>query len=230
MAEHRHPRQARRSFLGTAAAASLALLMAGCRMIPGDDRPRPPVEPEPLPMPTPTPGPAPEEERNKVAVLVPLSGENAGIGTSISNAANLALLDTGGREIRITVYDTARGAQAAAAQAVSEGNGLILGPLLAEDVRAVAPVARQARVPVIAFSNDVRVAGNGVYLMGFDPVQSIERVVGHARTQNMQRFAGLAPEGDYGRRSGQALIAAVEGGGGRMVAMETYGETSQSLR
>jgi hypothetical protein len=54
-------------------------------------------------------------------------------------------------------------------QALADGNRLFLGPLLAEDVRAVAPVARRAGVPVIAFSNDVSVAGDGVYLMGFIP-------------------------------------------------------------
>ena len=77
-------------------------------------------------------------------MLVPLSGANAGVGQSIANAANLALLDTGGERIRITVYDTARGAAAAANEALAEGNGLFLGPLLAEDVEAVAPIARRA--------------------------------------------------------------------------------------
>ena len=91
------------------------------------------------------------------------------------------MLDTGGQRIRITAYDTAAGAVPAANEAIAEGNGLILGPLLAEDVRAVAPVARRADVPVIAFSNDISVAGDGVYVMGFSPGQSIDRVVAFAR-------------------------------------------------
>ncbi len=49
------------------------------------------------------------------------------------------------QRIRITAYDTARGAVPAANEALAEGNGLILGPLLAEDVRAVAPIARRER-------------------------------------------------------------------------------------
>ena len=120
-----------------------------------------------------------DETRNRVAVLVPLTGRDAALGQSILNAANLALLDTGGERIRITAYDTAAagGAVRAANEAIAEGNGLILGPLLAEDVRAVAPIARRADVPVIAFSNDVSVAGDGVFLMGFTPGQSIDRVV-----------------------------------------------------
>jgi branched-chain amino acid transport system substrate-binding protein len=224
MAEQIPSRQARRSFIALTAAAMLVL--TGC--VPRGDRPRP--RPEPIPQdetgPVPLPG---DETRNRVAVLVPLSGANAGVGQSIANAANLALLDTGGQAVRITVYDTARGAAAAANQALAEGNGLILGPLLAEDVAAVAPVARQRDVPVISFSNDTSIAGNGVYIMGFTPDQSIERVVGHARSQGLQRFAGLIPDGVYGRRASQALIASVEGAGGRMVAMQSYDRSAASM-
>ena len=111
-----------------------------------------------------------DETRNRVAVLVPLTGRDAALGQSILNAANLALLDTGGAahpDHRLRHRRAAR--SPAANEAIAEGNGLILGPLLAEDVRAVAPVARRADVPVIAFSNDVSVAGDGVYRDGLHP-------------------------------------------------------------
>lgn len=227
MAEHKRHPQARRSFLGISAAVGVSLLLAGCQMVP---RPRPqPPRPEPTPIPTPTPRLPADADRNRVAVLVPLTGPNAGVGKSISNAANLALMDTGGQAIRITVYDTGRGAQVAANEALADGNRLFLGPLLAENVAAIAPIAKRAGVPIIAFSNDVSVAGDGVYIMGFDPAQSIERVVGYARSRNLERFAGLIPDGVYGRRSSQALIDAVERAGGRMVAMQTYDRSPKAL-
>ena len=64
---------------------------------------------------------------------------------------------------------TPEGAKAAAEEAIKGGASSILGPLFAKSVAAVAPVARQADVPVIAFSNDRQVAGNGVYLLSFQP-------------------------------------------------------------
>jgi ABC-type branched-subunit amino acid transport system substrate-binding protein len=165
-----------------------------------------------------------------VAVLVPLTGPNAGVGTSLSNAATMALADSQSQRVRLTVYDTGRGAAAAAQQALAEGNGLILGPLLSEEAVAVASIARRAGVPVISFSNDIGVAGEGVYIMGFNPAQSIDRVVSYARSQGVQRFAGLIPEGDYGRRSAAALAQAVDDAAARLVATETFGRTPQSLR
>jgi branched-chain amino acid transport system substrate-binding protein len=74
------------------------------------------------------------------------------------------------------------------------------------------------------------VAGDGVYLLGFTPGQSVRRVVGYARTRGLQRFAALTPEGVYGRRAGQAMIGAVEREGGRLIGMQSFDRSAASLR
>ena len=237
MAEQSHRPQARRPLASFFLAALAAAALSGCQLVPKAS-PQPPPEPErveaearPEPAEQPRPDALPGDgERHRVAVLVPLTGENAGIGQSIANAANLALLDTGGERIRITVYDTAKGAQAAASRALADGNRLFLGPLLAEDVRAVAGMARGAAVPVISFSNDTSVAGNGVYLIGFTPGESVSRVVRHARAGGAERFAALVPEGVYGRRAGEAMVEAVQRSGGRLVGSQTFTRGTIGLR
>jgi len=209
--------------------ALLAVTIAGC--VPRPSGPATPPPPEIRP--TTPEGPSrlpPDETRNRVAVLVPLSGPNAALGQSLLNAANLALFDTGGQRIRITAYDTSHGAAAAANDALADGSGLILGPLLAEDVRVVAPIAARETVPVIAFSNDVSVAGSGVYLMGITPGQSIDRVVAFARSRGVQRFGALVPQGVYGDRARRALTQAVEGAGGSLTGIETYDRSAAGLR
>jgi branched-chain amino acid transport system substrate-binding protein len=235
MAEQSHRPQARPWFR-LAALASLAFAVAGCQIVPRVERPVPPPVEEHVPTPPPPRPIVPpptipvDEARHRVAVLVPLSGANAGIGQSLANAANLALSDTGDVRIRITAYDTARGAAAAANEALADGNALFLGPLLADDVRAVAPIARRANVPVIAFTNDTDTAGEGVHIMGFNPAQSVHRVVAHARAQGAERFGAMVPAGIYGQRASQAMITAVERAGGRMVGMQNFERSEASLR
>lgn len=163
-----------------------------------------------------------DAERNRVALLVPLSGSNAGVGRSIANATQLALLDARSQQVRITNYDTAGGAAAAANRAIAEGAQLILGPLLADDVRAVAPIARRAGVPVISFSNDVSLGGNGTFVLGYAPSQSVERVVKFARSQGVTNFGGLVPNALYGSRASSVFLRAVAQAGGRVVSLQTF--------
>jgi len=217
----------RRAALG--ATMLLAACTTGPRVVPAPERPpavERPVAPPPI-----QPGLPQDVERHRIALLVPLTGTNAGVGKSLQNATQLAILDTRNDAIRITTYDTAGpgGAVAAAQQAIAEGNRLILGPLLAEDARAVAPIARRARVPVLSFSNDANAAGDGTYLLGYVPSQSIDRVVRHARSAGITEFAGLIPAGLYGERASTAFLRSVEEAGGRVLTLETFDARSGSL-
>src|SRR5690606_21261246 len=198
----------------------LTVLLAACKVVPDGGRPGP------QPIPTPD-GPSEDvlptdTARHRVALLVPLSGNNAAVGRSIANATTMALLDTNADNLRITTYDTATGAGTAAARAISDGNKLILGPLLREDVSPVLTRARPAGVPLVTFSNDTSTAEPDVFVMGHVPEQSIARTVGYARSQGARRFAALIPDGDYGRRAADALSQSVGRAGGTLVATERY--------
>jgi ABC-type branched-subunit amino acid transport system substrate-binding protein len=216
---------------GRALLVASALVLAGCQsVVPRGQRPvtPPPVDRPAEPGPV-QPGLPSDAQRHRVALLVPMSGANAGVGRSIANATTLALLDSRTERVRITTYDTNLGAVSAVQRALAEGNRLILGPLMAEDVRAIAPIARRAGVPVISFSNDTSVVGEGVFLMGYSPSQSIDRVVGYARAKGVSRFAALVPRGTYGERSGNALLRAVESAGGTVVSMQNFDRAPGSI-
>jgi len=208
------------------------LILSGCQSVvprrTGPVAPPPPrpaqVQPQRV-----EPGIPTDVARHRVALLVPLTGTNAGVGQSLANATQMALLDTKNERVRITTYDTNGGAAAAAQRALADGNRLILGPLLADDVKAVAPIARRAGVPVVSFSNDITAAGNGAYLMGYVPGQSIERVVGYAKAQGVSDFAGLVPNGTYGERASSAFLRAVERAGGQVRSLQTYDRAAGSL-
>jgi ABC-type branched-subunit amino acid transport system substrate-binding protein len=167
--------------------------------------------------------------RHRIALLVPLSGPNAAVGQSIADAAAMALADTGGKALRITNYDTAPGAETAASKALADGNKVFLGPLLSEDVHAVEGAAAAAGVPVIAFSNDAEAAGDDVWLLGFSPAQSIDRIVRFAKSRGLTRFAALIPPGVYGRNASNMLIRTAEAVGGSVVAMQSYQRSPGSL-
>ncbi|ABQ66938.1 ABC-type branched-chain amino acid transport systems periplasmic component-like protein [Rhizorhabdus wittichii RW1] len=207
----------------------LTALLASCAGMVPKGRPGPATPPPATEAPVESGFPG-DKARHRVALLVPLSGPNAAVGQSIANAATMALIDTGNKSVRMTTYDTAAGAAAAANRAVADGNRLFLGPLLSEDAAAVAPAARKAGIPVVSYSNDAAVAGNGVFVMGFSPTQSIDRVVHFARSKGIKRFAALVPVGVYGRNASTAVIRSVENADANLVAMKSYERNSKSLQ
>ncbi len=214
------PRMDRRKLVALAALA----LLAGCKVIP-----KGPVAPPPTPT-----GPSSEilptdSERHRVALLVPLSGPNGAVGQSIANAATMALLDTNAANLRVTNYDTAGNVASAAAKAIADGNKLILGPLLSDDIPAVAATAKKANVPVISFSNDQAAAARDIFIMGNLPGQSVQRTVDYARAQGVKSFAALVPQGEYGQRASAALMTAARAKGATVVAMETFDRSNASV-
>ncbi|BBD00694.1 hypothetical protein YGS_C1P1949 [Sphingobium sp. YG1] len=207
-----------------------ALFLAACQSIvpkgPGPVAPTGPTQPT---GPEVVQGLPTDTARHRVALLVPMTGTNAGVGQSIANATTLALLDTKTDRVRITTYDTALGAAAAVNKALADGNRLILGPLLAEDARIIGPIAARANVPVVSFSNDASIAGSGVYVLGYNTAQSIDRVVDYAKDKGLTRFGALVPRGVYGERAGNAMLRAVEQAGGTVVSMQTFDRSPASI-
>jgi ABC-type branched-subunit amino acid transport system substrate-binding protein len=167
----------------------------------------------------------------RVALLLPLSGQNAALGRAMQSAAELALFDSGNEQFVLVVRDTETpaGAGGAASQAIAEGASLILGPLFSTQVSQVAPIARQAGVPVISFSTDRSVAGSDIYVMGILPELQVERVIRYATTNGLQRFAALVPNSTYGRTVVQALNLAAGGGTATVSSVEYYDTATTDL-
>ena len=210
--------------------AGSAALLGACSIIPrGADMPSRPIENAPLPEPTET-GLPQDQDRHRIALLVPMSGDNGAVGQSIANATTMAILDTNASNLRITAYDTAINPRDAARRALADGNKLILGPLMGENVGAVLSEARRADVPLISFSNDASIASPDVFVMGQIPEQSIRRSVEYAReAKGVRDFAVVAPEGEYGRRAEAALQTAVADFGGRVAGQESYARGNTSV-
>ncbi|MEM9168298.1 MAG: penicillin-binding protein activator [Pseudomonadota bacterium] len=168
------------------------------------------------------------EEPVRVALLLPFSAPSESaqkIASAMFDAAQLATFEAGDRRFVLIPKDTRGEPQAAAAaarSALADGAEMILGPLYAESVAAVAPVARAARTPVVAFSSDVNVAGDGVYLLSFPPEIEINRVTDYAVQSGITRFGLLAPANDFGERVANSFAQNIAVNGATLVHGERY--------
>ena len=162
-----------------------------------------------------------------VAMLSPLSAQNAGaanLGQALANAARMAHVRLNDQLIDLRIYDTAGDpatAAAAAQRAVADGAKLIVGPLFGSSTREAGAVASGASIRVISFSTDSSVAGGPVYLSGFLPEMEARRIINFAKVQGYGSLAVLHPRTAYGEAAlrgardaaGQAGVQLVHQGG-----------------
>lgn len=150
----------------------------------------------------------PEPPRTRVALLLPLSGQQAALGRAMQQAAELALFENGNPGVDFILQDTrgtTGGAAEAARSAISEGARIIVGPLTASEASAVSVPARSARVPVLAFTNDSAQGGAGIWTLGVTPAQQVRRVVGAAASGGARRIGLGAPDDAFGRALARSL-------------------------
>ncbi len=224
------PRRYFARFASRLAALVLAGSLAACGG-PGAPAPvvkpliNPQMKPAPVTPVTATPMPPPGKETVKVALLLPLSGPNADLGKAMLEAAQLALFTTGSDKLTLVPRDTTGnpgGAAEAAKSVIADGAKLILGPLIADEVDAVKPIAQAANVNIIAFSTKTEIAGGNVFLMGFLPRQEVAREVSYARDQGLGKFAALLPNTPYGHVIGDALRDTTSSGGASAAHVEYF--------
>jgi hypothetical protein len=79
-------------------------------------------------------------------------------------------------------------------RAVADGAKLVLGPLFAPQARAAAPLAAAAGLQLLTFSTDWTLAGPHALVMGFQPFEQVDRILGYAAAQGYRRIGILAPE------------------------------------
>jgi ABC-type branched-subunit amino acid transport system substrate-binding protein len=161
-----------------------------------------------------------------VGLLVPLTGPAAPLGKALLNAAQMALFDIAPDDFALVPHDTGgtpEGAARAFRKVVDAGATVVLGPLFASSVEAIAPLARERNINIVAFSNDRSVAGEGVFILGFLPEIQVARVVAYARSRGISRFAALLPDTEYGARVGDAFVRAVQASGAVISQVERYG-------
>ena len=143
-----------------------------------------------------------QDVRLRIGLLLPLSGEYAGLGQDIAGGAEMALFQLNDADIDVVFFDTAGGLQAeqAARQAVAAGVDIVIGPLFTASVRKARPILAASAVPVLALSNNIESASPGNWVLGYLPEQQIDHLLGYAVSENKTRVAVLASEDAFGQQ------------------------------
>lgn len=170
----------------------------------------------------------------RIGVLLPFTNGSSTtrvLAASLMKSAELALFNSRNHDLLLISADEGSGGADAVAGArtlLNEGAEVIIGPLFSQSVSAIAPMTRDHAVPVIAFSTDRAVAGEGVYLLSFQPENEVRRIVRYAAQQGHSAYAALVPDTAYGSRVAQTFEETVTSAGGRVADVERFVSASKA--
>ncbi len=139
-----------------------------------------------------------DDNHLRIAVILPLSGNNSAIAKELKNAATMALFNLNSDNIILQFYDskgTAIGAKEATIKANEDNADVIVGPLFADEVSSAKKVSD---VPIISFTTDQSVLEKNVFSIGFLIEQQIRRIVEYSIENGYKRFAIIVPDNETG--------------------------------
>ena len=152
-----------------------------------------------------------------IALLLPLSGRNGAVGTTVRDGFMTALYQVPvAQRPRVRVYDTGEvSAAEAITRARQEGAEFIVGPLMKDEVIAAADLGN-ANPPMLAlnFMPADRPAPTGFYQFALSPEDEARQVARRIIADHRVRGVALVPEGEWGTRVLTAFRQELEADGG----------------
>lgn len=168
-----------------------------------------------------------------VALLVPKTAPNgATLAQSLENSALLAVEDLGSIKISLQVYDTVGtpdGAAEAARLAIQDGAKIILGPLFAENARAVGQVAAASGINVLTFSNNPAIAGGNVFILGNTFQTTADRLVEFALSQGKSGIFIVHADDPAERVGADAIEQAARKSGASVLGVQSFALSQQGV-
>ncbi|MDH3531757.1 MAG: penicillin-binding protein activator [Gammaproteobacteria bacterium] len=164
----------------------------------------------------------------QIALLLPLTGRTARAGQAIQNGfmgayfASAAGLD---EQQTVRVYDVNAegGASAAYATAVADGAEFVIGPLLRDNVAAL---ANDILVPVpvltLNYLPDDTLAPPGLYQFALAPEDEARSAAERAFAEGYSRGVALMPNNEWGRRVLSSFTSEFEALGGTLLDYRSY--------
>jgi outer membrane PBP1 activator LpoA protein len=167
-----------------------------------------------------------------VALVLPLSGRVQAAGIAVRDGFLAALLqqDPSRRPV-VNVYDSDReGVVTAYQRAISEGAEFVVGPLLKEEVTAIA-VSGAVSVPTLALNqiNDEASKPTLLYQYSLDPEEEARQVAQRVTNDGHMRGLILLPNNDWGQRVFRAFDDEFKTLGGTIAGMRFYDPTERDF-
>ncbi len=149
------------------------------------------------------------DDNHNMAVLLPLSGDNAPVGKTIRTSVETAILQSGAKNLNVSFYDTSDNLKDTIKTILAGNPEIIIGPVFSNNARIVRE-EKPENLPVLSFTSDATSVGDGVMTMALMPTNSIESIIREMNADKIKKFIIMAPDTDSGHLMAGTAIRAAE--------------------
>lgn len=170
----------------------------------------------------------PAQTQSKIVLLIPMHGKLAATGTAIRNgflAAYYYDKSQTGPTPKVQVIDSSQGdITTLYQQAVDQGASLVVGPLLKNNVAAIANL-HNLPVPTLALNtlDNLTYSIPNFYQFGLSPIDETIQIAQGAYEQGHRNALVIAPQGNWGQTISTSFINQWQQLGGKVVGTLAYG-------
>jgi ABC-type branched-subunit amino acid transport system substrate-binding protein len=171
-------------------------------------------------------------QQTEVALLLPLTGEQANTGNRLERVIRKGFADIGDEAVNIKVYDVGNPETITKSinKAVSKRAKIIIGPLFSNDSRIVADKIKGTDITLISLSNDPSLAKEQIYVYGHAPKHQNKRLIEYFLGQGHNNFIILLPVGAYFQNLNRELQSFIVANNGTLVRSEFYPNDEEGIK
>ena len=166
----------------------------------------------------------PQNAGDFIAVLLPASGAYAQAGQAVKEGLQVAyrLAASTAPQLALKFYDSGQeNIVDLYNQAVAEGAKQVIGPLVKEQIEALALNA-ELSAPVLALNHVENLKQTKLYQFGLSPLDEADALAIKARADGRQSALILVPNTAQGQRIGHYLTSAWRNQGGTVAGIQSY--------
>ncbi|MCC8417689.1 MAG: penicillin-binding protein activator [Rickettsia endosymbiont of Bryobia graminum] len=175
--------------------------------------------------------PIEERETIEIAILMPLTGDNAVIGQQYNKLIKIGIEDSLQSYAHVTSYDGSDEKQVTAAidKIIDRETKIILGPLSANLTAIVVSKVRQHDILVITMSNNPVLADTDLFVFGHAPLKQLTKIINYFCNKEYSYFFALLPDTQHSKNINQIIQDTLTQKNAYLVRSEFYSNLPESI-
>lgn len=168
----------------------------------------------------------------KIAIVLPLSGENALLGQEYLALIKMGLRDNVRTKIKVTTYNYSneKELKEIVEEIFKQKIKIIIGPISSKDTSLISTEIKHKDIIVFSLSNDPTLAEHNVFILGHAPMKQTIQLITYLINNGYKNYITLLPNNKYARTVSAIIENVVVSKDATMSKTEFYNNSDDDIK